>query len=185
MLLYSFRFPRKARRSIGFILALLVVLVAGRMISGDVPTTAKATQELPKTKVKSSADGKAFLEALDWKVSPIEAETMTVTIPKEFDEIYSKYNSIQREQGFNLLKFRGKKAVRYTYLVDNYPGDAKNVRINLLVYKNKVIGGDVCSLGLEGFIHNLYYPANSALTIPPADASPPVSPDTPTVNAAA
>lgn len=179
MLLYSIRFPRKVRRGFGFILALLVVLVAGRMLTDDVPVGAKATSELPKTKVKSCAEGKAFLETLGWKVTPIEAETMTVTIPKEFDEIYSRYNSIQREQGMNLLKFRGKKVIRYTYLVENYPGDAKNVRINLLVYKNKVIGGDVCSLGLEGFIHNLYYPQA------PAANAPPVSAELPEVNPAA
>ena len=32
------------------------------------------------------------------------------------------------------------------------------VRINLLVYKGKIIGGDVCSLGLDGFQRTLIFP---------------------------
>ena len=37
--------------------------------------------------------------------------------------------------------------------IENYPGQAEGVRANILVYKNKVIGGDVCSVELDGFMH--------------------------------
>ena len=74
-------------------------------------------------------------------------------IPKEFDDVFTNYNAIQKTQGCNLEKYAGKRCKRYTYVVTNYPGQTDNVRANILVYKDKVIGGDVCSLELGGFMH--------------------------------
>ena len=49
---------------------------------------------------------------------------------------------------------RKKKSVMlYTYSVKNYPGYEGEVHVNLLVYKNTVIGGDVCSADVNGFVH--------------------------------
>ena len=58
-----------------------------------------------------------------------------------------------RQQGCDLSKYAGKRCKRYTYVIENYPGQAEGVRANILVYKNKVIGGDVCSVELDGFMH--------------------------------
>ena len=50
-------------------------------------------------------------------------------------------------------------AARYfDLIVKNYPDQPEDVRINLIVHKNKVIGGDVCSLSLDGFIHGFTIP---------------------------
>ena len=37
-----------------------------------------------------------------------------ITIPMEFSDVYKRYNSVQIEAGFNLEKYKGKKA---TYIV--------------------------------------------------------------------
>ena len=41
----------------------------------------------------------------------------------------------------------------------NYPDSSEEVRINLLVYQGKVIGGDVSSTQLDGFIQGLARPS--------------------------
>ena len=163
MLLYSFKFPRKIRRSVGFLLALAIVLVAGRAVTTAIPVDGMSSQKLPSVKVKNLEAQQDFLRELGWEAKLIDAETSEVIIPEDFDEIYQKYNAIQQQHDLDLLKYRGKKAMKYVYLVANHPSGATNVRVNLLVYKNKVVGGDVCALGLEGFMHSLYYP-NPALS---------------------
>ena len=72
--------------------------------------------------------------------------------------MYENYNQVQKAQGCDLSKYGGKKCKRYTYVVKNYPDHPENVRANLLVYKNKLIGGDICSLELDGFLHGLVPP---------------------------
>ena len=37
--------------------------------------------------------------------------------------------------------------------VTNYPGYSGTVHANVIVYRNRVIGGDVCSADVGGFIH--------------------------------
>ena len=72
-----------------------------------------------------------------------------VQIPEEFSEVYENYNKIQRH-GLDLSKYNGEKAARYTYKVVNHPSGEKDVRATLLVYKDKLIGGDICTVRLDG-----------------------------------
>lgn len=63
-------------------------------------------------------------------------------------------------QGFDLSKFKGKQVSRFTYSVLNYPGQKEYIRANLLIYKNQVIGGDVCSVFAEnGFMQGFAFPS--------------------------
>ena len=45
--------------------------------------------------------------------------------------------------------------MRYNHNVPNYEGYSDPVYANILVYKNKVVGGDVCSADPNGFAHGL------------------------------
>ena len=104
-------------------------------------------------KVKDNEDRVNFIKFFGWEVSPEPIEVVNVLIPKEFGDVYKNYNEIQKKQGLNLEKYKGKEVTRYTYEVTNYPKEKEYVHINLLVYKNKVIGGDVCSIKINGFMH--------------------------------
>ena len=42
--------------------------------------------------------------------------------------------------------------MRYTYEVTNYEGESGKVYANVIVYRNKVIGGDICSEATDGFV---------------------------------
>lgn len=74
----------------------------------------------------------------------------TFTIPKEFDMVYNNYNAIQKEAGYDLSPYKGRECVMYTYEIYNHPFGKCNG--NIIVYRGEVIGGDISSVNLDGFM---------------------------------
>ena len=105
-------------------------------------------------KIKTNDDRIDFLEQFGWTVSEAPIEEKNVTIPREFDKIMLSYNEFQRQMGLDLAKYKGKDVKRYTYEVTNFPEYEGRVFANLLVYRNKVIGGDICSADANGFLQS-------------------------------
>lgn len=105
--------------------------------------------------MKSEAQRQAFLKEMGWEVSDEYDECKEVTIPKEFNEVYEKYNKLQKQQGFDLEDYKGKTAEVYTYAVKNYGNKKQEVRANLIVCEGQLVGGDVCSAELDGFMQGL------------------------------
>lgn len=103
-----------------------------------------------------------FLNSYGWITSEKYIEKSEFTIPKEFDKVYEAYNELQKEAGLDLKPYKGKKAVRYTYTVENYPSDSNSgkVRANVICVKGKPIGGDIMTVSIDGFMHSLIYPKN-------------------------
>lgn len=108
--------------------------------------------------IKTNEDRVAYLESFGWKVNPTAIAVEELLIPSEFDETYNEYLALQSSQGFDLTKYEGKKVKRYAYEITNYPTGEKGVQAGLLVYKDTVIGGEVLSSKLDGFIHGLNMP---------------------------
>ena len=103
-----------------------------------------------------------FLNSFGWKVGNSPIEISEITIPMDFDDVYDEYNIIQNEAGFDLEEFKGKKGTRYTYKVLNYPKkENEDIRANILIAEKKVIGGDIMSVKLDGFMHSLIFPEKS------------------------
>ena len=140
--------------------------------TGDTPTGGAqidASRENGETvsikyeKVKAADDAAGFLGQFGWVVDAGSVETAQVTIPAEFDKIFSGYNEMQKAQGLDLSKYKKKEVTRYTFRVTNY-ADAQGqpydgvVYANVLVYRQRVIGGDVCSANVSGFIHGFEKP---------------------------
>ncbi len=110
-------------------------------------------EEISYSNIKTNEDRIAFLSQFGWETEAEAVEEETVTIPDEFDKVYTGYNEIQKEQGLDLAKYKRKELTRYTYIVTNYPDYEGTVYANLLVYRNKVVGGDICSAESDGFVH--------------------------------
>lgn len=110
--------------------------------------------------VKTLDDRLTFMQSFGWKVDPSSEQADKVLIPAKFDAVYQNYNQIQREQGLDLRYLVGREVQRYSYDVLNHPSGEPNVRITLLVYKDKVVGGDVASPALDGFMHGFEYPSD-------------------------
>lgn len=109
-------------------------------------------------KVKTADDAAGFLGQFGWVVDAGSVETREVTIPAEFDKIFAGYNELQKSQGLDLSKYKKKTVTRYTFAVTNYGGYEGTVYANVLVYRNRVIGGDICSADVNGFIHGFEKP---------------------------
>ena len=129
------------------------MVVAALVIFVPTYESTAASSGISYDKVYSNSDRVEFISKFGWSVAQTPIEEVEVSIPKEFDTVYLGYNDIQKAQGLNLAKYKGKEVVRYTYEVTNYEGYEGTVYVNLLVYRNKIVGGDVCSADASGFIH--------------------------------
>ena len=109
-------------------------------------------------RIKSREDAADFLAQFGWSVDADTCSVQEVTLPSEFDKVFTGYNEIQRAQGLDLSKYKKKKITRYTFEVTNYNGYEGRVLANVLVYRNKVIGGDICSADVSGFVHGFELP---------------------------
>lgn len=155
MLVLSMR-VRKLR--IALVLGVLLVICVGIFLgisTGAKPPTHAVARV--RSGAKTNEERIAFLSSFGWKPSEEPIEIVEVIIPSEFTDVYENYNEIQKQQGYDLTKFKSKRVKRYTYAITNYPGQEEKapgtIRANLLVYDSKIIGGDVCSVELAGFMH--------------------------------
>ena len=85
-----------------------------------------------------------------YDVSQTPAEVVEVTIPEQFNQVYERYNNLLKEGGYDLSPYKGKKCIRYTYLIPS-----QNARANILVYNGKIIGGDISSITIDGIMKPL------------------------------
>ena len=147
--------------TIKFLAVICLALTALIALIAFVPTYA-ASQDAAQVgaevsynyeKIKNNEDRINFLKQFGWEVEAQPLKEQEVTIPKQFDKIFSAYNEIQRRQGLDLSAFKKKNVMRYTYVVTNYPDYEGEVYVNLLIYRNTVIGGDICSADVNGFVH--------------------------------
>lgn len=111
--------------------------------------------------VKSVDDGINFLRQYGWEVKKDNVVECEINIPKEFDKVMTKYNELQKEQGLNLEKYAKKTATRYTYEITNYPNYDGIVYANVITFRGKVIGGDICTKDQDGFLHTFYMPKSA------------------------
>lgn len=131
----------------------VMVLVPPDRLSDSASLEASGTvTERNFKNIETSEDRIVFLKQFGWEVEPEVRDVQQVTIPVKFDPIYEKYNDLQMKEGLNLEKYKGKTVKKYTYLVSNHDYEGV-VYANLLIYKNRVIGGDICSAVSGGFIH--------------------------------
>ena len=84
-----------------------------------------------------------FLKNFGWEVTTSPHESSQVKIPKESSQVFDRYNQLQKAQGYDLGKYAGKKVMRYVYQINNFPGAKEPVYATLLVYKDRIIGGDI------------------------------------------
>ena len=160
MFVYSIR-----SATIKFICAIVLSVAVLITLVALIPTyadDAEPTSSISYSKIYENSDRINFISQFGWEVKETPVEEVEVTVPESFDKVYLGYNEMQKEQGLNLSKYKGKTVTRYTYEVTNYPDYDGTVYISLLVYKDKVIGGDVCSADVNGFVHGFQAPESDA-----------------------
>ncbi len=104
------------------------------------------------TNAKNNADRLVFIKSLGYDIINNEPDTKTVNIPEVFYDVYKNYNTMQQSAGYDLSLFKGCEVTIYTYNINppsDYTGECV---VNLIVYKDRIIGGDVSSAALGGFM---------------------------------
>lgn len=141
-------------RAVAMLLALGVIVAAALWPS---PQAAAVLQAESRSVAGVSTNEKRvqYIESFGWTVEPQPLEVVEVTIPRTFGAVYRNYNTLQKKQGFDLADFKGKRVKRWTYRVTNYPGVEGEVRCNLLLYDDRVIGGDISTVAIDGFMQGL------------------------------
>lgn len=112
-------------------------------------------------KASTAEERTAFFSQFGWEINEEPTEVKEVIIPEEFDETYAEYNELQLSQGLDLEPFKGVRVKYWSYEILNHPkntSNSTNILGNILVYDGIVVGGDICSTELDGFMHGFEIP---------------------------
>ena len=102
MNIYTFKLTKKHIVAGILLIAVLVALLILLAPSGS----ASAASTI---KIKTQDDCVRWLAELGYAVSGEDVQSRQVTIPKTFDAVYETYNEMQRECGFDLRDYAGKR----------------------------------------------------------------------------
>lgn len=162
MVIMTAKLSKSKLIAIALLLVMLIVIVSiclSRAGKSDAPQTETETQTtVPAENIKTNDDRVAFLTAFGWEVSGEPVQTQQVRVPTDPSEVFLRYNELQRAQGYDLSTLAGKTLNRYVYEVLNYPDADGKYYATLLVYKDAVVGGDVCSSAKNGVMHGFAMP---------------------------
>ena len=135
------------------VLALTVCLLVGVMaVSRTDSVSAMSGGTYSFSDVSTKEDRLEFLSQFGILVDADSETAEGFTMPAEPDRVLLSYNEIQKAQGLDLSGYCRKKVQRYTYTVENYKDSDICVYANIIVYRHRVIGGDISAMGEGGFV---------------------------------
>lgn len=125
------------RRHLAVILAVIIIglLIFGQFFSAKASGIDGSTNARRVEYIKSIG-----IEPDDTNVSSKE-----IVIPQSFSEVYKEYNRLQKKAGFDLSRHKGENATVYTYGIS---GDDR--KLHIIVCKDKIIGGDIADIRVNG-----------------------------------
>ena len=109
----------------------------------------------------------AFLGSFGWTVEEEPADVREVVIPAQFSDVYTAYNDMQKTQGFDLKPLAGEKVTQYRYIITNYPNVTDTVFATLLIFEERIVGGDIAVETADGFMHG-FAPGSAPFEAPAA-----------------
>lgn len=132
----------------------IAILLIPLLIFSAVYITRTVDSEKIVTKAGANSEQRtAFLKQFGWEADSSDETVKDTVIPSVFDNVYDAYNSIQLSQGFDLSEYKGKAVKLYNIKVNNYPQNSEYVYATLIVLDGVIIGGDIHSTELNGFMH--------------------------------
>jgi hypothetical protein len=146
-------FKAKPKTIFGIILLVVGIIVVVLSFVGN-HNGVTASASAPKTSCKTKQERVAYINSLGWQCDDSETSKQ-ITIPTDFNDVYENYNSVQKEQGFDLEKYKGKTVTLYTYNITNYENE-DNIIADLIVCDDLLIGADLCNPSADnGFLVGL------------------------------
>ena len=145
------------RNAFALFVAFLLTVIGGVVYvfnEGSIPASKTGSHSM---KAETPTERIEFFRQFGYEVKTTPESVKEVIIPDEFDETYTEYNELQKEQGLDLSAFKGARVKSWSYEILNYPGYENSgiIRGNLLTYKGIVIACDISSAELDGFMEKL------------------------------
>lgn len=146
--MYKIDFTATVRKSVTLtIFALFLLMCIFSLMIGSSFHIAEPPQSLLgiDNSAETAQQRTDFLNKLGYSPVIESEETENITIPTVFSDVYKNYNELQKQVGADLALYKGAPCQRFTYR----DGDSE-YRLNIIVYKGRIIGGDRCTAALDG-----------------------------------
>lgn len=101
-------------------------------------------------RVETPEGRQRYLRALGWESDPATETAETVTLPEQIDTMLETYNTLQRQQGFDLAPYLGKTVTVVT--CEGHAPDGGAVLLTLWIHDGVVIAGDAHTAALDGWM---------------------------------
>lgn len=135
------------------IITLVVIIVIAVSASSNQKSTQSPNADTNDARVQ-------FLANFSWNVNAEPVQAQPVIMPSSEDnEVFARYNALQKSQGYDLSQYAGKQVQRYVYEILNYPEADAPVYATLFVLDGNVIGGDITDTSVEGKMHGFEMPS--------------------------
>ena len=138
--------------------SVIALCIVGLVVAivGTLGTDAVAADSSVSYKgIKTEEQRRKFIAMQGYTLADGIVEEVEFSLPSDFDRVIAGYNEIQKQQGLDLGRYKGKRVKRYTYTVTNYEGYEGTVYANLIVYRSKIIACDISSAAPDGFVKPL------------------------------
>lgn len=124
------------------------------MVLTFVGNHSEAKQTMSTISCATTQERLAYIKSAGYTTDGKET-SKKVHIPAQFNDVYTRYNDIQKGQGFDLERYKGKTVLIYTYNIIDYQ-DKESVIADLIVDDGVLIGADLCDVSAEnGFLVGL------------------------------
>ena len=112
------------------------------MLRAGAPDTVEIGGESYTLRAGDEADIAAFVKLCGCELSEKLSER-GITVPKHWNDLYTEYNELQRQQGFDLVPYKGKSASEAVYAI----ADSEEF-LTLLISDGRIIAAHIC--GADG-----------------------------------
>ncbi len=131
---------KNIRLTLFSILCLIVFLaICLLMLRAAPPDTVEIEDEKVGLKIGSDEDIEAFIDRCGYVVEGCISDD-EVTVPKTWNDAYTAYNDLQKQQGFDLRPYKGKTARKLVYALTDSAD-----RVTVLTTDDRIIAADICS----------------------------------------
>ncbi len=93
----------------------------------------------------------SYLKELGWEVTD-KTSSDQILLPETFGSEFDEFLELQKQGGFSLESHAGQTVTRCTFQLANYPTGDETVYADLLVLEGQIIGGEIRSSAIDGFM---------------------------------
>lgn len=119
-----------------FLILLTVCILMLRAAPSD---TVEVGGEDVGLKIGSDEDIEAFIDKCGYTVEGCVSDD-EITIPKNWNDVYSAYNDLQKQQGFDLRAYKGRSARKLVYALSD-----PDAYVTILISGGRIIAADVAT----------------------------------------